>query len=113
MLDPIIPKEVTPEQRKEISKILFNARLGLLAIGAKFTAGLFIANSIAILIGNYVLKDVDPEMRTGFQFVSITANIIFMTLYLDRQFKANNDRVVSRVKEILKNNEPQENVDEK
>lgn len=96
-------KEATPEQRKEIAKIMVKARLDLLGTSAKFALGLFSANFITISIGKYFLKDTDPDMQLYFQFISVVINMIFMTLYLDGKLKKNSDIVVSKIKEILKN----------
>lgn len=95
-------KEVTPEQKKEIAKILFNGRVGLFAIGIKFGIGLFAANIIAMLVGIYFLKDTDPEVQVNFQLFSFFLNFIFMITFLNGQLKKNSDIVTSKVKEVLK-----------
>lgn len=94
--------EVTPEQKKEVAKILSKARWNLLFIGAKFGIGLFFSNLIAMIIGIEFLKDADPDLLPYFQFVAMVTNFIFMALYLDRQFKKNSDIVKNQVKEVLK-----------
>lgn len=106
--------DATPEQRKEISKVLSKSRLNLMFTGIKFAVGLFSANLICILIAATFLKDTDPDMIVGFQFVSIGINFVFMAKYLDGQIRANADIVSSKIKEILKNNQSdQGNIDEK
>jgi hypothetical protein len=97
--------KATPEQRKEVSKILFNGRLSILGTTAKFGVGLFLANLISIFIGTQFLKDVDPEMQVGFQFVSLVVNAVFAMLYLSDRLKKNTDTVVSKIKEVLKKKE--------
>lgn len=97
-----VPSELTPEQKKEVSKIISKARINLSFIAIKFAIGLFAANFISLFVGIQFLKDVDPEMQVGFEFVSMAANFIFMAAYLNGQIKANSDIVVSKIKEVLK-----------
>lgn len=95
-------KDATPEQQKEISKILFRTQVSLLGITAKFGVGLFLANMVSILFGKYFLQDTDPEMQVGFQMVSLIINAIFMIRYLNRQTVKTNDILVEKIKEVLK-----------
>jgi hypothetical protein len=96
--------EPSPEQQKEIKKILSKGRLALIWIGLKYGIGLFLSNLAALLIGAQILKDVDPEILQYFIVVSMFINFLFMARYLHGRLKANNDRVMEGIKEILKNN---------
>lgn len=95
-------EDLTPEQRKQIEKIVYKARLNLLGIGAKFAFGLFGANLICILTACVFLKDVDPEQIVGFEMVCMVINFLFMTTFIYRQLKANSDMVREKIKEVLK-----------
>lgn len=95
-------KDITPEQRKQVSKLLSKARSGLLWITVKYFAGLFGANFIAIAIAGTLLKDIDPDALSWFKVISMFTNLIFLTLYLDRRIKTNSAMVVTGIKEILK-----------
>jgi len=99
-------KNATPEQKKEIDKILRAARPKTIWIGIKFSFGFFFSNLAAFLIGFWFLKDSDPEVLGNFQFVAIFANFIFMMIYLYRQLKLHGDIVVSKIKEVLKKSNP-------
>ena len=99
--------EPSPEQQKEIKNILLKGRLALIWIALGYGGGLFLSNLAALLIGAQILKDVDPEMLKGFIVVSMLVNFLFMARYLHGRLKANNDRVMERIKEILKNNNNQ------
>src|ERR1700678_1756150 len=92
----------TPEQRKEISKILFKGRTSLLFSALKFMVGLFASNMISIFVGAKILADVDPEIQLGFQFVSMLLNAIFMSLYFNSNVKENSTKVMEKIKEVLK-----------
>lgn len=94
--------EITPEQYKAVSKIIFRARLNLLAIGAKFAVGLFGSNLICILIEARYLVDTDPEQQAYFQIVSMAINFVFMAHYLYSKLKQNSEEVILKVKEVLK-----------
>lgn len=103
----MIPEEIdlknaTPEQKKEISKILSQARYKMIWIGIKFSFGFFFSNVAAFLIGFWFLKDNDPEVLGDFQFVAVFANFIFMMIYLHRRLHANGVIVLSKIKEVLK-----------
>ena len=93
----------TPEQKKEIEKVLGKARLSLLGIGAKFGVGIFLANIATIFLGVNFLKDIDPENQIRFQLLAMFLNFVFMTIYLDGQLKTADGIVTSKIKEILKN----------
>ena len=99
---PELPQEATPEQKKVISKILLKARLSIVWIGLKSGFGLFFANLFSLVIGAYILKDVDPEVQVGFNFISLLTNVIFMAVYLGSQMKKNTDKVTDQIKEVLK-----------
>lgn len=104
----MIPEEIdlrnaTPEQKKEISKILSQARLKTVWIGVKFSFGFFFSNVVAFLIGFWFLKDGDPDSLGSFQFIAVCANFIFMMIYLHRRLHANGVIVLSKIKEVLKN----------
>ena len=99
---PEIPKEATPEQKKEISKILLKARLSIIWIATKFSFGLFFANLFSLVIGAYILKDVDPEVQAGFNFVSLLINVIFMLSFVSSQMKDHANKVTEQIKEVLK-----------
>jgi hypothetical protein len=95
-------KNATPEQMKEINKVLFKSLLSFGWIMVKFSVGLFVMSLASMLIGFSILKDVDPEMRVGFQIFSTIVNFIFMMTFLDRRVRANSDIVNNKIKEILK-----------
>ena len=99
---PEPPKEATPEQKKLISKILLKARLSIVWIGMKFSFGLFFANLFSLVLGAYILKDVDTEVQAGFNFVSLLTNVIFMSIFLSSQMKKNTHKVSEQIKEVLK-----------
>ena len=94
--------EITPEQKKEIQKILFKARLNFLGIGAKFSFGLFGANVLCIFLGAFLLKDADPEQMAYFETVAFIVNFIFAATFLHRQISAANDIVRNKLLEVLK-----------
>jgi hypothetical protein len=94
--------EITPEQKKEIQKILLKARLGLLGLWAKFSFGLFGANILCIFIGAFLLKDADPEQMAYFETVAFIVNFIFAATFLHRQLKIANDIVRNKLLEVLK-----------
>jgi Na+-driven multidrug efflux pump len=96
--------EPSPEQQKEIKKILSKGRLSLVLIGLKYGVGLFLSNLAALLIGAQILKDVEPETIQYFIVAAMFVNFLFMASYLHRLLKRNNDIVMERIKEILKNN---------
>ena len=95
-------KSATPEQMKEISKILSKAQLGLLWSTVKFGAGLFAVSAFCAAIKVYLLNDTDVEMQQGFQFVSVITNVIFMTMYLNGEFRKNSDIVKGKIQAVLK-----------
>jgi hypothetical protein len=96
-------KDLTPEQEKEIVKIIRWGRIAVLGIFAKFALGIFSMNLACLLFGSYYLKDMEAETQVGFQSAAFLTNIIFMTAYLIGQFRSNSDRVNDRIKEVLKN----------
>ncbi len=102
---PEIPeiKDATPEQRKQISKVLLKAKLSLIAIAAKTGFFLFLANFISIGIGTFVLMDTDPQMQMGFHLAAIFINTIFLLNYFTGQTKKHSDIVLGKIQEILKN----------
>jgi hypothetical protein len=95
-------KDLTPEQRLEVSKILDKALTHQFWLSVKFILGLFSANFLAMLLGFYMLKDADPGYQLGFQVVSAAANVVFMVRYFHRQIKASDAIVASKIKEVLK-----------
>ncbi len=101
-------QKLTPEQTKAIKKLVFKARATLFFIGMKFTLGLFTLNLICIMLGLHVFKFEDPDMMGGFNFMSMLANIILMSLYLNGQFKKNNDSLTNGISEVLKNSKTDE-----
>lgn len=94
-------RKATPEQIKEVSKILSRGRISLLFTTIKFSVGLFLSNLITIFIGNSFLRDANVNFQLGFQFVTMLTNFIFMTRYLDGQFHKNSDTVKNQIKEVL------------
>src|SRR5277367_3422916 len=94
----------TEEQKKEIAKILSEARRNLFWTAAKSSLGLFSANLLSFVIGIVLLNDCAVEIQVGFKLVSIFLNVMFMATYFNRQMKSNSDIVVSKIKEVLKNN---------
>jgi hypothetical protein len=103
--------QATPEQKKEIEKILKKARVNLLFIGLKLVVGLFLSNLISTTVGVLFLKDTDPEMLVGFQSVSFFVNFAFLFWYFDKLLRKNSDEVTAKVKEVL-NRRVEESVDE-
>ena len=97
-------KEATEEQKKAMYKILSRARISILFITIKFSVGLFSANLISMFIGRLLLKDLDPETQVAFQLISVVINIIFMSVYLDGQFKKNAAKVADSIKKVLEDN---------
>jgi hypothetical protein len=95
-------KDATPEQQKAVRKILFNGRVAMCGSTIKFSLGWFLANLISIAIGVLILKDVDPEMQSGFQMASLFINAVFMSGYLNRQLKKNSEAVAIKIQEVLK-----------
>lgn len=95
-------EDLTPDQKKQISKILFNSRLSLVGLSAKFSVGLFLSNLLVFLINFYCLKDTDPEMQQGFVYLSVFLNFIFMIWYLHDRANKLNQKVQEKVKEVLK-----------
>lgn len=98
-------KDLTPEQIKEVSKILSKARWRLSWIAVKFASGLFLANITSLIVAFVLFKDSDPDYIKSFQFVAMFLNFIFMASYLSGQIKANSDIVSTGIKEILKKSE--------
>lgn len=95
-------KEVTPEQRKELEKVLSTARKSLFWLVVKFSLGLFFSNLLAAVIGLIFLSSVDPDKQMGFLDVCFVINFIFIVRYSYGQFEVISDTVANRVKEILK-----------
>lgn len=94
--------EITPEQKKKISSIVFRFRANLLWLWAKFSVGLFGANAVCIFFGGYLLRDVDPEQLLMFEMVSFAINFIFMMCIFNRQLKAANDIFKNKLLEVIK-----------
>ncbi len=92
----------TPEQRKQISKILLKARFSLVGVAIKTSFGLFLSNLLVFLIKIFYLKDTDLEMQEGFVGLSVFVNIIFMIWYLHSRSTKVNEKVQEQVKQILK-----------
>lgn len=97
-------KEATSEQCKEISKILFRARLRIFWITLKFILGLFLANMAAIVVTFFLLFNISSEGQNAFKFISMAINSIFMGRYFHLRVKASRDILILKIKEILKNN---------
>jgi hypothetical protein len=95
-------EEVTPKQRKEISKILFKRKASLFFMGLQASVSFFAANMICFVLGNWYLKDVDPSMISGFDIVTTSINFIFVILFLDGQLKHYDDMYKKKIVEVLK-----------
>ena len=95
-------KDLTPEQLKEVSDALSKARRTMLFATVKFVIGLFAANLFTIFVGHYFLKDTNPDMQTGFRFLTCLVNTFFLVKYLDGKFKQSSDIVAMKIKEVLK-----------
>jgi hypothetical protein len=95
-------KEITPEQRKELSKILSKAKMSMSFLAIKFCVGLFAANLISIGIGAWVLQGLEPETQAYFQFFAVAVNMCFMGFYLNGRLKAINADTVEKIKEVIK-----------
>ena len=67
----------------------------------KFFAGLFTANLAIVIVGNFFLKDINPENQLWFRFFASLINTIFLMKYLNNNLKIKNDGVASKIKEIL------------
>jgi hypothetical protein len=96
-------KNLTLDQKVEVSRILSRARLRLLGIGAKFGFGLFLANMVTIIFGIKYLQDVDVKNQVYFQWATMITNVIFMTIYLNGQLKQNSVIVKEEIEKVLKN----------
>lgn len=105
-------KDATPEQKKEIYKTIRGSFFVSVVTAIKFSMGLFLANGISYLIGLYILKDTDPEMKVAFQFVSTLVNFVFMMTYLSRRISTESAIVNNKIKEILKDKTQEGNVNE-
>lgn len=95
-------KDATPEQKKEMEKVLSNARISIGWIVMKTSVLLLLANFIAMGVGVFVLSDSDADMQLGYHCVMIFTNAIFLLGYFNSQMKKNSDIVVSKIQEILK-----------
>jgi len=94
-------KEITPEQKKEIKKILFRARANVVLICIKFSLALFAANLACIYFGTQFFKDSDPQTLASFNMVATVTNILLGAYYLNGQLKANTASIADRVKAVL------------
>jgi hypothetical protein len=94
-------KEITPEQSKEMAKVLSRARIALVGASIRFGVGLFVANLITLSLGKLLLVDADEQFAIGFQIVTVFTNAIFLSIYYDGQIKKNSDIVKEEVKKIL------------
>ena len=95
-------KDVTPEQKKELSKILRKSFFRTFFIGLKSVIGLLIANGICVFACVKLLSDTDQEMQKGFLSVCMISNGIFMAVYLIGQHKKNYATIADQIKEVLK-----------
>ena len=100
-----LDQEVTPEQRKLISKVMMKSRMGNGLLVVKSFSLLFFANLLCFAFGNYMLKDSDPSSQVGFHMVSVFTNAIFAAVYFSGQMKIRSDIVTQDIKDILKNKE--------
>jgi hypothetical protein len=94
-------KELTPEQQKQVSKILLRAKLSLFFLELKTTVGLFLINIFSIFIGSQFLKNTDPEMFSRFDFVAMATNTIFMGVYFHKRLAKHHDIVKDKVNKIF------------
>lgn len=95
-------KNATPEQKLAIKKILRKAQFGLAWITMKFALGIFGANLATIILGFEFLKDSDPQILTGYTFVTMILNFLFMSHYLNGRIRNNCDTVKSKIDEVFK-----------
>ena len=93
--------ELTQEQKKQITDLLFNSKLKYLFIAPVYVASLFTSNLVCVLFGNWYLADRDPDMIMGFRFICTLVNLAFLTIFFNRALEANHDRVMSKIKEIV------------
>lgn len=97
-------KDVTPEQKKEIEKIISKARISIFGIVIKTSVLLLLANFIAMGVGVFVLEDVDVDIQLGYHCVVLFINTISLLGYFNGKMKENSDIAISKIQEILKNN---------
>lgn len=95
-------KDATPEQIKEVGKILSKAQLELTWTGLKFVTLLFLSNLICINIGKVLFIESDPLFLLGFETVTLITNAVVLSRYFTGQMAALNDRFKMKLKEILK-----------
>lgn len=95
-------KNVTPEQKKEISKAFNKSQLSLLWIGGKLAVCLFTANLICLTLGKILFVDSDPTFMLGFQAICVFTNIFLVTRHFVGQLNAVGDILKDRIKQILK-----------
>lgn len=98
-------KNATPDQHKEIARILAKGRRGILLIALKYLSGLFAANMASVFISKYFLNDVDPDMQVGFQIISVILNAIFMGKYFHLHMNKNSATVSKEVETVLNKKE--------
>lgn len=95
-------EEVTLEQKKEISQIMWKGRLRLILNGCKFALGLFCANLFCMFIAIKFFADATPGIISGFLTTSTVINTLFMYYSFYQSFKKNNDIVLEKIKAVLK-----------
>lgn len=102
---PLIPEiqNATPDQKKEIEKVLSKARISIGWIVIKTSVLLLLANFIAMGVGVALLNDIDSDMQLGYHCAVVFTNAIFLVSYFNGQMKKNGDIVLSKIQEILKN----------
>jgi ABC-type transport system involved in cytochrome bd biosynthesis fused ATPase/permease subunit len=94
--------ELTPEQQAKAKKAMSKSRLGMFLAVAKLIGGLFLVNFISQLLGHKIMEDVDDSTWEWFCFVSAFVNCAFMTVYFDRQMKANGLKLKEELQQITK-----------
>lgn len=101
----MIPEEMTKEQSKKVTKILFKSFLSVVFIALKFSFTLLAANLFCLFLGIRLLIDAAPGVLTGFAMVSGFTNAIFLWLHFNKQFKSQQDSVEKQIKEVFKDKE--------
>lgn len=95
-------EDLSEEERSEVTKALSKSRLNFLFSAIKFLLGLFIANTLTLLLGHYFTVDANPTAWLWFCLTTSVTNGIFLSRYFTSQMDKNNDILTSKIKEILK-----------
>lgn len=94
--------QLTPEQQTQAKKAMSKSRVGMFLAVGKFIGGLLLVNLVSQLLGHKIMEDVDDSTWEWFCFASGVINCAFMTVYFDRQMKANGARLEDELQQITK-----------